>query len=53
MFVQLVLERDNKDFNSTLPLEIRTGRDNVAQVDVTKIASYKTNFFKNQDQQSS
>lgn len=48
MFIQLVLERDNKDFNATLPLEIRAGRDNVAQSDSTKISSYKPQIFKNQ-----
>ncbi|XP_026804812.1 uncharacterized protein LOC113548236 [Rhopalosiphum maidis] len=46
--MRLVLERDNKDSNIKLPLKIRGGRDNVAQTDTTKIASYRPDFFKNQ-----
>jgi small subunit ribosomal protein S34 len=46
--MRLVLERDNKDSNITLPLVVRAGRDNIAQADVTKEASYKPMFFKNQ-----
>lgn len=48
VFPQLILERDNKDVNAALPLEIRSGRDNVAQTDVTKFVSYKPIFYKNQ-----
>lgn len=48
IFPQLILERDNKDVNTVLPLEIRSGRDNVAQTDVTKFVSYKPIFYKNQ-----
>lgn len=47
-----MLEREKKDYNITLPLEIRNGRDNVAEVDATKIASYKPIFFKNQESSS-
>lgn len=47
LFLQLVLERDNKDFNDILPLHIRRNRDNIAQIDFTKIASYGPTFFKN------
>ncbi|VVC25354.1 Mitochondrial 28S ribosomal protein S34 [Cinara cedri] len=46
--MRLVLERDNKEFSPTLPLIIRSGRDNVAQSDVTKIVPYGPSFFKNQ-----
>jgi len=49
LFLQLILERDNKDFNATLPLEIRCGRDNVAQIDFTKTASYGPTFYKNNE----
>jgi len=41
-----VLERDNKDSNIKLELKIRGGRDNVAQSDITKVASYSPSFFK-------
>ncbi|KAL5241148.1 hypothetical protein ACI65C_008558 [Semiaphis heraclei] len=46
--MKLVLERDNKDSNIKLELKIRGGRDNVAQSDITKVASYSPSFFKNQ-----
>jgi len=50
--MKLVLERDNKDSNVILPLEIRCGRDNVAQIDFTKTAFYGPTFFKNNNQSS-
>ncbi|XP_025407798.1 uncharacterized protein LOC112681718 [Sipha flava] len=46
--MKLLLERDNKDSDIRLPLEIRSNRDNVAQSDLSKLSSYKPIFFKNQ-----
>lgn len=46
--LQLIFERDNKPYNETLPLNIRAGRDNVAQSDVTQISFYRPRFFKNE-----
>lgn len=48
VFQQLLLERDNKDSDIKLPLEIRGNRDNVAQSDLSILSSYKPSFFKNQ-----
>ncbi|XP_050547378.1 uncharacterized protein LOC126909053 [Daktulosphaira vitifoliae] len=45
--MKLIMERDSKEIKKTLPLNVRTGRDNVAQVDPTKLGSYGPNYFKN------
>ncbi|XP_050429342.1 uncharacterized protein LOC126838726 [Adelges cooleyi] len=46
--MKLALQRDDKNINTTLSLEVRSGRDNVAQADYTKYATYQPNYFKNQ-----